>query len=401
VDAASVTDAQVPTDASSAIQYPPQGTAGPNLLDRHRTDYPVGFDCSLRVILPKAARLRVVMTGNNGPGAHIWGITQVVAGWEDSVVSSTAMTFAQAFVATTQGDHDRLISSPDDGGVVQVDVFENGASTPTWSKTVTFALETANADASVGDGGAMDGGTPSWSHGDVVECTSDDDCIASESCVFVRDHGMDVDHQLCFPRADLASDGESCMQRTESQGAWGSFDVDLCAYPTICAAEVIGHGIEVGNVTLDETKRYCRPTCTQSDTTGCGEGVCVYANRNLDPWVGACFPSDDCDFSGGCPVGKQCGLVVDMTFSRTVPRCLVPNGKNKGQGAVCVQMEDCAGASSCWGTPGTKPSTWQYPDFYCHALCDLGDPSPPCNCVAPDDGTLSMRTLAVSIGLCL
>jgi hypothetical protein len=118
---------------TSQIGYPAAGNNGPSLLEPGVTAFVMGT-YSLVVELPEATSIRVLMR-STGPGP--WGTAQGEHG--DWTVSNYDQDLGeQEFTATGPGTPDMYIGLVPQGSA-DVEIYENGSSTPTITKSITWA----------------------------------------------------------------------------------------------------------------------------------------------------------------------------------------------------------------------------------------------------------------------
>ncbi len=124
-----------PCSASSSISYPENGTHGKNILNPTNFNFQKDI-YSMRAILEPGTSLKVKIYGNN----WAYSIGQVETGWTPGDWNSTE--YSREFTNNREGDLDFQIRfvSPLPGGPssdnVFIEVFENGAATPSWTNTI-------------------------------------------------------------------------------------------------------------------------------------------------------------------------------------------------------------------------------------------------------------------------
>jgi hypothetical protein len=113
------------------IQYPETGFYGDNILMKGRTEYNEVSN-SFQAVLPKGKKLKILITGNPAFPHVIWG-SSAVNNWAVSNFDRT--TYSQAFQSIDDG-HTCVLEMNVTVGSYQIDYYENGATSPTYSKTI-------------------------------------------------------------------------------------------------------------------------------------------------------------------------------------------------------------------------------------------------------------------------
>lgn len=122
-----------PFTVTANIEYPAMGAGGPNVLDPAATTFGQG---SMAATLPRGASLKIFM--KRVGGSSDWGFNPSTKDcWDvttfDIDLAEQTFTIAATDVDRTCDMREFMVFS---GAVVQVDYFENGAMTPTFTKTV-------------------------------------------------------------------------------------------------------------------------------------------------------------------------------------------------------------------------------------------------------------------------
>jgi hypothetical protein len=117
------------------IGYPASGKNGLNILDKTKTEYPAGY-YSLKAVLPEGSGLKVKISGTN----WMFPAFQDNTGWEFTDWNDSDKS--RIFSSTRIGEIDFRIRFENFGDTVshtktKIFVFENDATTPTWSKEIT------------------------------------------------------------------------------------------------------------------------------------------------------------------------------------------------------------------------------------------------------------------------
>lgn len=117
------------------IDYPASGKNGLNILDKAKTEYPAG-DYSLKAVLPEGSGLKVKISGTN----WMFAAFQENTGWEFTDWNDSDKS--RIFSSSRIGEIDFRIRFVNFGDTVsptktKIFVFENDATTPTWSKEIT------------------------------------------------------------------------------------------------------------------------------------------------------------------------------------------------------------------------------------------------------------------------
>jgi len=117
------------------IDYPASGKNGVNILDKTKTEYPAG-DYSLKAALPEGSSLKVKISGTN----WMFPAFQENTGWEFTDWNDSDKS--RIFSSTRIGEIDFRIRFVNFGDTVshtktKIFIFENDATTPTWSKEIT------------------------------------------------------------------------------------------------------------------------------------------------------------------------------------------------------------------------------------------------------------------------
>ena len=110
------------------IKYPITGKYGLNILDKDKVEYSAG-SYSMKAILPEGTSLQVKIAGTN----WFYPSFQDNTGWIDSEYNSTDNS--RIFTATQTGEIDFQMSL---GANTTISVFENGVTSPTWSKEIAI-----------------------------------------------------------------------------------------------------------------------------------------------------------------------------------------------------------------------------------------------------------------------
>jgi len=108
------------------IKYPITGKYGLNILDKDKVEYSRG-SYSMKAILPEGTSLQIKIAGSN----WFYPAFQDNTGWSASEYNFT--DGSRLFTATQTGEIDFQMSL---GANTTVSAFENGALTPTWTKTI-------------------------------------------------------------------------------------------------------------------------------------------------------------------------------------------------------------------------------------------------------------------------
>jgi len=108
------------------INYPTTGQYGLNILDKEKIEYAAG-SYSMKAILPEGTSLQVKVAGSE------WSFPayQDNTGWSHSELDYS--DHSRIFTATQTGEIDFQITL---GANTTISAFENGAATPTWTKTI-------------------------------------------------------------------------------------------------------------------------------------------------------------------------------------------------------------------------------------------------------------------------
>ena len=121
------------------ITYPENGVYGANVLDKNKMEYQI-YDpdslnkvfYSLAAVLPKGRSLKVKISGESCNWGYVLGSIQ---GWLEANYSGDCATYFKTFDSTQTGNLDlKLVLM---GGKVTLDIYEDGATSPTWTKTIT------------------------------------------------------------------------------------------------------------------------------------------------------------------------------------------------------------------------------------------------------------------------
>lgn len=120
---------------TNLIDYPVSGKYGLNILDKTKTEYLAGY-YSLKAVLPEGSGLKVKIIGTN----WLFPAFQDNTGWEFSDWNDSDKS--RIFSSTRIGEIDFRIRFENYGDTVshtktKIIVFENDATTPTWSKEIT------------------------------------------------------------------------------------------------------------------------------------------------------------------------------------------------------------------------------------------------------------------------
>lgn len=115
---------------TESITYPANGPSGINVLDRNATSFPISSPISGAAVLPKGYSLKVKISGSSDN----WFYAPMEStGWQWTDYDSA--THSRVFTSTTTGTINlKLLLT---GGSVTFDVYENGSTTPSWTRTVT------------------------------------------------------------------------------------------------------------------------------------------------------------------------------------------------------------------------------------------------------------------------
>ena len=114
------------------IQYPETGFYGDNILMKGRTEYP-SVRSSFQAKLPEGKKLKVVLTGNPTLPYAIWGSS---SGNNWAILNFDVPTHTQVF-QSIDGGHTCELSIHFTVGTYQIDYYENDATSPTYSKTIS------------------------------------------------------------------------------------------------------------------------------------------------------------------------------------------------------------------------------------------------------------------------
>lgn len=116
------------------IAYPSSGSHGLNVLDKNKTEYVAGSALSLSAVLPKGHTLKVRVEGEQIDGIGNWGLSDAdLSGWQYGDYDNA--TVSGTFTSTQTGTLDVSVGLT--GGKVTLKIYEDGAATPTWTKTIT------------------------------------------------------------------------------------------------------------------------------------------------------------------------------------------------------------------------------------------------------------------------
>jgi len=96
-----------------------------------RTEY-TKFSNSFQAVLPKGKKLKILITGNPAFPHVIWG-SRAVNNW--AVSNFDVTTYTQVFQSIDDG-HTCVLDMTMNVGSYQIDYYENGVTSPTYSKTV-------------------------------------------------------------------------------------------------------------------------------------------------------------------------------------------------------------------------------------------------------------------------
>ena len=127
-------------DPISTISYPPTGTYGDNILLPTKMTYGSRTN-SLTAVLPKDNKVKIVITGKTvGAVSGLYGAWYNSVGTQNNWAPSNfvAVTFSQQFTSVNGGVASDL-KIDFDKGTYQIDYFENGATTPSASKTIVVS----------------------------------------------------------------------------------------------------------------------------------------------------------------------------------------------------------------------------------------------------------------------
>ena len=116
------------------IKYPATGFYGDNILMKGKTEY-TARDNSLQAKLPEGTSLKIVITGKtvNFPNGVWFYATGTANNW--AVIEFDMTLYSQTFYAI-DGGHTCDLQMQFDKGTFQIDYYENGATSPSATKTI-------------------------------------------------------------------------------------------------------------------------------------------------------------------------------------------------------------------------------------------------------------------------
>jgi hypothetical protein len=120
------------------ISYPPTGNHGLNLLHDTVKTFTPGQIYSMKAVLPQGTSLRVVLKGSN---SLMWGYGAIPAPVNWNASTFDYVNIRQEFnvvEADKTNDILLMVSQGSSGGYLKIDVYENGATVPTRSKTLGY-----------------------------------------------------------------------------------------------------------------------------------------------------------------------------------------------------------------------------------------------------------------------
>jgi hypothetical protein len=120
---------------TNVIDYPVSGKYGLNILDKAKAEYLAGY-YSLKAVLPEGSNIKVKISGTN----WMFPAFQDNTGWEFTDWNDSDKS--RIFSSTRIGEIDFRIRFENFGDTVshtktKIFIFENDATTPTWSKEIT------------------------------------------------------------------------------------------------------------------------------------------------------------------------------------------------------------------------------------------------------------------------